>query len=544
MIRLARRPRLLIAALSCALLAFLPQTALPRTAVAPAGDGLSQQPPPAPLPDYDIPGGHFFTQTAGPGRGFSVTDSGTDTSGRPIRFWSEFRRLGGLSTLGYPISRRYTGEDGFVYQAFQRGVLQWHPEDSAAWLVNSLDILHDAGRDSWLAAQYSIPPAIPDDGSGGDLARATQIRLGWLTNERIRAHFLANPSPDLLFGWGQQAAIELYGLPASQPERRGPFIVQRFQRAALQLWVENVPGMPPAGQVVSILAGDLLKESGLLPRPALEPEPAPPVPLIAGFRIEPPTVAQGGTVLLRAIAPQAVTITAVVDDRRIPFVRLGDEFVALAGFGRAAAPGPRPIALLATDAAGRTVERREPFDSLLIVDARFPIERLSLPPERLQLASPENVAAENAKLAPVFSRITPQPLWSGPFVIPVQGRITSTFGVRRAYNDGPPTGSHEGIDYGVPPGTPVPATNSGVVALAEPLVVRGNAVIIDHGLGLYSAYYHLSEIRVTPGQPVDKGTIIGLSGNTGFSSGPHLHWELRVHNVNVNPMQWVERPAL
>ncbi|MER3406400.1 MAG: hypothetical protein C4289_15575, partial [Chloroflexota bacterium] len=184
MIRLARRPRRFLALISCALLAFLPQTALPRTAVAPASEELSQQPPLALPADYDIPGGHFFTQTAGPGRGFSVTDSGTDTAGRPVRFWSEFRRLGGLATLGYPISRRYIGDDGFVYQAFQRAVLQWHPEESAAWLVNSLDILHDAGRDSWLAARYSIPPAVPDDGSGGDLARATQIRLGWLTNER------------------------------------------------------------------------------------------------------------------------------------------------------------------------------------------------------------------------------------------------------------------------------------------------------------------------------------------------------------------------
>jgi|DewCreStandDraft_2_1066082.scaffolds.fasta_scaffold00019_38 murein DD-endopeptidase MepM/ murein hydrolase activator NlpD len=541
--RLARVPRLLLAVVSCVLLAFLPQAALLRTASAPATEQ-PQQPLPVQLADYDIPGGHFFTQTASPGRGFSVTDGGTDSSGRPVRFWSEFQRLGGLATLGYPISRRYTGDDGFVYQAFQRGVLQWHPEDNAAWLVNSLDLLHDAGRDGWLAAQYGIPPAIVDDGSGGDLARATRIRLGWLTNERIRAHFLANPSPDMLFGWSQETAIELYGLPASQPERRGPFIIQRFQRAALQLWVENVPGMPPAGQVVGILAGDLLKESGLLPRPALEPEPAPPVPLIAGFRVEPPTVPQGGTVLLRVLAPQAATVVASLDDRRIPFTRLGDEFVALVGFSRAAAPGLRPIVLSATDPAGRTVERREPFDTVLITDARFPIEQVFLPPERLQLASPENIAAENAKLAPVFSHVTPQRLWSGPFIIPVQGRITSTFGVRRAYNNGPPTGSHEGIDYGVPPGTPVPATNSGIVALAEPLVVRGNAVIIDHGLGLYSAYYHLSEIRVTPGQPVEKGTIIGLSGNTGFSSGPHLHWELRVHNVNVNPMQWVERPVL
>lgn len=239
----------------------------------PADPGVRDQLPL--LPDYSIANGRFFTQTGGgSGRGYRVTDDGRDASGRAIRFWSEYRRLGGVDVLGYPVSRRYVGSDGFTYQAFQRGVLQWRPELGVAYLANAFEQLTAAGRDSALT-EVGIPPPVVDDGSAGDWVRARAVRFGWLTESAIRSRFLANPNPSAVRTWNEGAAIQLYGLPASRPVRSGPFVVQRFQRMSLQLWVEDVPGMPPKGSVVGILGGDLLKQHGLVPTEAGQPEEPP-----------------------------------------------------------------------------------------------------------------------------------------------------------------------------------------------------------------------------------------------------------------------------
>jgi hypothetical protein len=244
--------------------------------------------------DYDVPGGHFFTQTGGgAGLGYAVVD-GQGTDGRQIRFWSEYKRLGGIDTLAYPVGRPYSGPGGFTYQAFQRGVLQWRPERNGAVLSNTFEWLHTAGKDAWLIEAKGIPEPIMEDGSGGDYAKAVSTRLGWLTEPAIKAKFLANPNPAAISGWNQDRAIEMYGLPMSRPEKHGPFIAQRFQRIAFQLWVEDVPGMPSKGKVVAVLGGDLLKGAGELPaasvnplgpggieRPEFRPTPTPVPPPVA-----------------------------------------------------------------------------------------------------------------------------------------------------------------------------------------------------------------------------------------------------------------------
>ena len=103
------------------------------------------------------------------------------------------------------------------------------------------------------------------------------------------------------------------------------------------------------------------------------------------------------------------------------------------------------------------------------------------------------------------------------------------------------TSYHTGHDYGADAGTPVLAPITGTVALAEPLQVRGNVVILDHGLGVYSGFWHLSQIDVAAGQTVGEGEVVGLVGNTGLSTGPHLHWEMRVLGVPVDPVQWTQQ---
>ncbi len=188
-----------------------------------------------------------------------------------ILFSDEFERLGGAEALGYPASYRFRLDDGFVYQVTQGALLQWRPEVRKAYLGNTFEMLEKAGYDQWLLDTKGIPLPIKEDGSDGDWNRARQTRLAWLTNQNIKAKYLANPNPEGITSWSEARAIELYGLPMSYPEKHGPFVTQRFQRVAFQLWVDEVEGMPAVGTVVRVLGGDLLKEACLVPSHALAP---------------------------------------------------------------------------------------------------------------------------------------------------------------------------------------------------------------------------------------------------------------------------------
>ena len=137
---------------------------------------------------------------------------------------------------------------------------------------------------------------------------------------------------------------------------------------------------------------------------------------------------------------------------------------------------------------------------------------------------------------------SPKKYWSGVFAVPGYDPtwITSWFGNRRSYNGGPFNAYHSGVDYGGGTGLPIKAPAPGVVVFAGPLTVRGNATIIDHGWGVYSGFWHQSEFKVKVGDLVETGQEIGSSGGTGRITGPHLHWEIWVNGVQVNPMTWLE----
>jgi murein DD-endopeptidase MepM/ murein hydrolase activator NlpD len=195
---------------------------------------------------------------------------------------------------------------------------------------------------------------------------------------------------------------------------------------------------------------------------------------------------------------------------------------------------------MATDGTGKATGASK---LIQVVAGDFATEQITLPPEASKLLNAALIKAENEHLNQIVAIFSRQPLWEGLFRAPLQGplRITSAFGARRSYSGGPPTSYHEGLDYGAAVGTSVLAAAAGRVALAEELTVRGKAVIIDHGLGVYSGYYHLSEIAVKAGQKVEQGDLIGKVGSTGLSTGSHLHWEIRVSGVYVNPLQWTQQ---
>ena len=244
-----------------------------------------------------------------------------------ILFADEFERLGGVHTLGYPASYRFRLDDGFVYQVTQGALLQWRPEVKSAYLANTFEMLEHAGVDQWLLDSKGIPLPIKDDGSDGDWGVAKEIRLAWLTNDQIKARFLANPNPEVIASWSENRAIELYGLPMSYPEKHGPFISQRFQRVALQLWVEEVAGMPAVGTVVRVLGGDLLKEACLIPSYALSPKER--MSCASGSYVAQHSASQSASD--QSLEPESSTVIfdyEVTNDRGILFA---DEYERLGG---------------------------------------------------------------------------------------------------------------------------------------------------------------------------------------------------------------------
>lgn len=183
---------------------------------------------------------------------------------------------------------------------------------------------------------------------------------------------------------------------------------------------------------------------------------------------------------------------------------------------------------------------------LAVVDGGYQTQGIDLPPDRAALLDPTLLTSETQKVGAVWAQVRPAAEWAGPLVRPIaeQYGTTSPFGERRNYNSGTFFSYHAGQDFGAPAGVTVTVPAAGIVALAEPLQVRGNAVIIDHGQGLFSGYWHLSQILVSVGQPVKAGDLLGLVGNTGLSTGAHLHWELRIYGIAVDPIQFLTEPLI
>lgn len=172
--------------------------------------------------------------------------------------------------------------------------------------------------------------------------------------------------------------------------------------------------------------------------------------------------------------------------------------------------------------------------------AGYITQNFDIPGDRAYLADPEVERAEFAKIDAITEGVTRETLWGETgFDLPMDAEITSGFGTYRVLNDVMQT-RHTGWDQRAPVGTPVRAIGAGKVAFAGQLDIRGNYIMIDHGYGVYSGYAHFSQVHVTRGQTISKGQILGMSGNTGRSSGPHLHWEMVVNGEWIDSLAFIE----
>ncbi|HLW86473.1 MAG TPA: M23 family metallopeptidase [Candidatus Sulfotelmatobacter sp.] len=216
---------------------------------------------------------------------------------------------------------------------------------------------------------------------------------------------------------------------------------------------------------------------------------------------------------------------------------------ALAGVSFETTPGKYELDLSAERAATKT-----PFNftrSFLISRAKYPQIKVELTVEKkFTEPSPEQEAqiAESVKIKQDYlSRVTPTREWDGKFAAPADAAISDVFGSQRIFN-GKAQRPHLGLDFRVPAGTPVAAMNQGTVLLARFLYFEGNCVVIDHGQGLLTLYFHLSEFKVKEGNTVKRGQEIGLSGGTGRATGPHLHVAVRWQGTYLDPSRLLQMP--
>ena len=199
------------------------------------------------------------------------------------------------------------------------------------------------------------------------------------------------------------------------------------------------------------------------------------------------------------------------------------------------APGEYELKVTGQTAGG---EKMSCNAMVVVRKGLFATERLQVGKEFVEPNAEQIKRAdeERQKLRDIFDRVTPERLWDGNFRIPLDGVTTgSNFGKRRILN-GNPGSPHGGMDLPGTTGTPVHAAQRGRVALAEELFFSGNTVVVDHGLGIYTFYGHLSEIDVKVGDAVETGALLGKVGATGRVTGPHLHWGLTVERARVNPL--------
>lgn len=210
---------------------------------------------------------------------------------------------------------------------------------------------------------------------------------------------------------------------------------------------------------------------------------------------------------------------------------------AVFGVHRWTEPGLYPLTLSFEDENGRVWSLSK---SILVIDGRYDREVVRLPPAVAAiLDDAQAVQDEFRYIAQTMSGFTPQRRWDGLLLLPAPGVMTSAFGTVRSYNDGGFNSFHAGADLAASTGTPVYAPADGVVVDTGLLDVRGLATIVDHGWGVYTGYWHQSSILVNPGDVVTTGQQIGTVGNTGLSTASHLHWEMWVGGIQVDPLQWV-----
>ena len=274
--------------------------------------------------------------------------------------------------------------------------------------------------------------------------------------------------------------------------------------------------------------------SGLLgaARPALAEQPV-------TVKLEFDFLRQGSAGVIMLTGQNITGATAFVFGRGYPFFPVSQGFACLMSVSIYAQikDYPMNIVIDTKDGTSTTWE-----GSLKVAEGQFITETpFVMPSDKRYLLRDDVQQSEDAKLLSTYSLVTQTKYWDGPFTMPANAGLGSPFGSWRSYSGaGGVNRRHTGYDLRAGSGTPVLASANGRVVFSGWLDIHGYNIIIDHGWGVYSEYAHLSQRYVVPGQFVLQGDVLGLSGNTGRSTGPHIHWEIAVNGNWVNPITFMQ----
>ncbi|NWF68757.1 MAG: LysM peptidoglycan-binding domain-containing protein [Chloroflexi bacterium] len=283
-----------------------------------------------------------------------------------------------------------------------------------------------------------------------------------------------------------------------------------------------------------IYAGQQLVIPGFEPPQLALDLPAP----VTGLDVLPLVLIEGEAARIRVTTSESVTMGGTFLSRTLNVIseQNNRQHTMLIGVPLGTTSGVYTLSLTLFKADGIQV----PLNiNLQILAGGYSTENINLLAGRDNLLEPSVEQAELDIITRVMSSFSPQRYFDGPLGLPAAAAITSPFGVIRSYNGGEASRRHTGTDFAGAPGTSVLAPAPGIVVLADTLNVRGLATVIDHGWGVFTGYWHQAEQYVQVGETVASGQIIGTIGATGRVTGAHLHWELWVSGVPVDPMQWV-----
>lgn len=263
----------------------------------------------------------------------------------------------------------------------------------------------------------------------------------------------------------------------------------------------------------------------------------PPRQLPSGFKsleLSHPRARPGEALAVRATLDIEGPVRAYLSEAPIALFKREQKLVGLLGTGAFYPSGEHELRI----ASGQGPIWSQPW---MMDPGDWTFESINLTGEAAAIDQ-ESIRLERERLDEIWRQAGEAPLWELSYQLPIDDyvSVSSPYGARRSYNGGPYRTYHEGVDFSAPAGTPVYAPAGGSIAIAERLFVRGGSVIIDHGFGVFSGTYHLSEVLVEPGQTVSPGQLIGSVGSTGLSTGNHLHWDLLVGGTWVNAEAWLE----
>jgi murein DD-endopeptidase MepM/ murein hydrolase activator NlpD len=257
------------------------------------------------------------------------------------------------------------------------------------------------------------------------------------------------------------------------------------------------------------------------------------------IRVDPTWAFPGGVLVVHLNALLGTTY-ALLNGLRISVFPAPHGARALVPISALAVPGPATLGIELVTRRGR---ERIPVE-VQIAPRSFPSASVVIPELKRGFLARVETQRESRELLELLRTETHLAQWTGPFAAPVPETGAANFGARETYVGGSGVETrfdsiwgdyHRGLDYEVPSGTPVQAPGGGTVLLAAPLILTGETLVIDHGQGIVSVFYHLSRIDVREGERVEGGAPIALSGASGIAAAPHLHWGVFLHGVAVDP---------